>query len=226
MTIDTIFENKKEYSFGGIANVWRSFKQMESKAVVDVVPIQYGEALIYVDKDNSKRYSEALLNIKTFYPEILESKISLILYLNELINTDFLTNLNSFNIADTCKGKKLDTSLLKNIDFLLSSDEDIENINEITNNYDGIVLIHNEFGSSLAYKDKIVEFKLDKKYRHSNINVLGAGDIFLSYIANFIFLNNTYKLPEKVDQFESIETFLQEAHELTSKHLLKLNKDK
>ena len=48
---------------------------INSDLIIDISPTQYGEALIYVDRDNSKRYSDALLNMKTFFPDIQKSKI-------------------------------------------------------------------------------------------------------------------------------------------------------
>lgn len=224
LTIDTIFDNSKEYSFGGIANVWSALKNINSDLIIDISPTQYGEALIYVDRDNSKRYSDALLNMKTFFPDIQKSKISLVLYLNELLETKFLDNLKSYNIADTCKGKKLNLNLLNNIDLLVSSDEDIPDIKNYTDYFDGIVLIHSAFGSKLGLRDNYFEFELDKKDQHSNINVLGAGDIFLSFLANLILSNKTHALKNKKDQYDSILKFLPKVHKSTSDYLLKINK--
>jgi sugar/nucleoside kinase (ribokinase family) len=222
LTIDTIFDNDKIYEFGGIANVWRAFKEMRSNYLIDINPVHYGEALIYIDKENSKRYSDAKLNIKTFNPKIKNSKLSVILYLNELENTSFIKNLKSFNIADICKGKPIKDTDLTNIDLLVCSDEDIDSYSEIPENFSGITLIHHEFGSELFLNNLYSKFHLEDDLKLNNINVLGAGDIFISYLSIMLLQDKTFELQTKIEQFNSIKQFLGGVHINTSKHLQKI----
>lgn len=223
LTIDTLFDDIKKYEFGGIANVWRALKEMGSDFILDINPVHYGEALIYIDKENAKRYSDAKLNIKTFNPVVEKSKLSIILYLNELENTNFINSLSSYNIADTCKGKPLQENYLNKIDLLVSSDEDISSYKLVPESFQGITLIHNEFGSELFLDDLYFKFELDNDFKLKNINVLGAGDIFITYLAVMILKNKIYKMDSQKDQFNSIKKFLGDVHVSTSKHLLKIN---
>ncbi len=63
ITIDTIFVDSKDYSFGGIANIWRALNKCDSDLLINLEPTYYGEAIIYIDKIKSSSYSDALLNL-------------------------------------------------------------------------------------------------------------------------------------------------------------------
>ena len=223
MTIDTIFEESKNYEFGGVANVWRTLKKNGFNGSIGIEPTYYGEAIIYIDKKESKRYSDAILNIKKFQPTITDSLINHIMYINEFETLELINNLEGFNIADTCKGRPLDYSLIENIDILLSSEEDVADISQVVNKFDGIFILHNSFGSKVAYKDNLFEFNIEKVLKLENINVLGAGDIFAGFLIKEIFEKRIFELNSKTVIFQHIIKIINNVHNSTSTYLKGIN---
>ena len=223
MTIDTIHDKEKIYEFGGIANVWRVFKEINFDATVSLEPVHYGEAIIYIDRDTSKRYSDAVLNMKEIKPTIAESLINHILYINEIENISFLDELTGFNVADTCKGKDLDFSRLENINLLLGSDEDFDNINKVTKNFGGIFVLHNSAGCEIGYKENIFKYEMDSSLHLKNINVLGAGDIFAAYLIKEIYEKKIYQSKNNLDMYKKIIEIIESVHKSTSIYLKEKN---
>lgn len=184
LTVDTIFDgNSQKRTLGAMANMWRTFSHIKDDALkVALSPTAYGEALIYVDRENSSRVSNANLNKKSREVKLKESKISHVLYLNELPKVDFLPELSGIITADTCTGKAVDLNLLKYIDYLFVSDEDANAINQIICHVKGITVLHSPTGSVVFERQKkIYEYKIPKNYLVKNVNVLGAGDMFASH---------------------------------------------
>lgn len=225
LTIDTIFDESKDYSFGGIANVWRTLKKMNSDLLVNLEPTHYGEAIIYVDKSNSKRYSDALLNLKNFTPKTLPSKINLISYINELGDKSFIGDLIGFNIADVCKGKEVKKEILKNIDLLLIADEDLNNLQDLRQNFSGILLTHSAIGSTIYYEENEFETVINKKNFIENLNVLGAGDMFAAVLIFYLINKMEEELTDKTKIFEKIKNFMETIHKETTQLLLDYNKE-
>ena len=184
LTVDTIFDgNSQKRTLGAMANMWRTFSHIKDDALkVALSPTAYGEALIYIDRDNSSRTSNANLNKRTQYAKLRESKISHVLYINELPKLDFLSKLSGIVSADTCAGKDVDLSLLKYIDYLFISDDDAGQIDQIICHTKGITILHSPTGSIIFEgQNKIFEYQVPKQYMVNNVNVLGAGDMFASY---------------------------------------------
>lgn len=208
LTRDIIFEDfDRKDSIGSIANVWSTLVQINPSLKINLQPTSIGQALIYVDKETSIRVSKPQLNLKTKLPDIKESKWNHILYVNNLPDTSFIKNINSGIISyDISVGKQIDVDLLKYVDYLFISDEDMfTDFDSLCNLTKGWVILHHKTGSiSSNKKEKIV---INTK-EIDNVNVLGAGDI---YISNFIInmLENT-----------QIKNSLQIAHDNTYKTLL------
>lgn len=226
MTIDTIFDDEKKYEFGGIANVWRTIKKTYPDILINLEPIHYGEAVIYIDKSNSKRYSDAVLNIRTFEPKVMKSNVNHILYINELDDASFVNSIKGFNIADTCKGKELSKFYLENIDILLSSDEDEEIVREAVENFNGIFILHNSRGCKITYLEHSFSFTLDKKYFLSHVNVLGAGDIYAAFLIYEIYKSEIYKLDDKYEIYKRLTETVEGIHIKTSTYISDINKGK
>ena len=209
LTFDRIFNGfVKDTSVGSIGNVWKSLNRINPNLKINIEPTSIGEALIMVNKDKSERTSIANLNLMTQEPVISKSKWSHILYLNELSELSFITNINDGIIsADICRGKVLnDLDILKYIDFLFISDEDIfMDLTILSSFVKRGVLLHYKGGSVYCNKngDKITtEVKV-----LDDLNVLGCGDMLASYFINE-FLNN-----------DDIEKSIKVAHRLVTKNL-------
>lgn len=182
LTIDTILDGYSEVkTLGSMANVWKSLIELDPKLKIGLSPIDIGQALIYVDKQSSQRYSKANLNLFSYKEKLFESKVHHLLYLNEMSNCDFIQNLQGIVSADICSGKPIDKNLLKFIDYLFISDEDIDNyFDSYIKNIKGWVILHSSSGSIASNGEQELVYKLPDTSILKNINVLGAGDIFAS----------------------------------------------
>ena len=208
LTRDIIFEDfDRKDSIGSIANVWSTLVQINPSLKINLQPTSIGQALIYVDKETSIRVSKPQLNLKTKLPDIKESKWNHILYVNNLPDTSFIKNINTGIISyDISVGKQIDVDLLKYVDYLFISDEDMfTDFYSLCNLTKGWVILHHKTGSISSNKKEKIVINTEEI---DNVNVLGAGDI---YISNFIInmLKNT-----------QIKNSLQIAHDNTYKTLL------
>ena len=133
------------------------------------------------------------------------------MYLNQLEDASFIEQLSEDSIisADITSGGMTKPELLKFIDYLFISDEDLfVDINELTRMVKGSVIYHYPAGSIFYSKEGNFEAETDLI---PNLNVLGAGDFFA---ASFI----TRKLlGDKIDNKQCVEF----AHKNTTKILLR-----
>jgi hypothetical protein len=202
ISYDNIIENFQQYtSVGCMGNVWLQLKKSYPNLKVKLEPTDIGESLILIDKNQDKRTSVSLLSTNNKIPTIYDSKISHIMYLNELKSTDFIKNVKGTVVADVCNGKKLNLKDLnfKNIDILLISDEDCHyDIEDLKNATKGCVIIHDSSGSTL-HKGKIkTRFNAEIV---KNVNVLGAGDKFAAFL-----------IGNMLEYSENLNNSIQEAH--------------
>lgn len=208
LTRDIIFEDfDRKDSIGSIANVWSTLVQINPSLKINLQPTSIGQALIYVDKETSIRVSKPQLNLKTKLPDIKESKWNHILYVNNLPDTSFIKNINSGVISyDISVGKQIDVELLKYVDYLFISDEDMfTDFDSLCNLTKGWVILHHKTGSISSNKNNKIVINTEEI---DNVNVLGAGDIYIShFIVNM--LRNI-----------QIKNSLQMAHDDTYKTLL------
>jgi len=181
LTVDTIYDgNDVTMDFGAMANMTRTFKEIGADINLGLCPFAIGKADIYIDRVNSMRDSKASLNDYTLEPIIKPSHISHILYLNQLQNTDFISKLDGIVTADTCKGPKVDVELLKYVDYLFVSYEEMHDMDELAQYTKGAVIVHTSVGSTVRVKGEKKAFFIDPNMFVKDANVLGAGDIFAS----------------------------------------------
>ena len=204
LSYDNIFSGfDYKTSVGCMGNVWAQLKTIGPNIRVKLEPTDIGESLILTSTEQCKRTSISRLSLKTRIPTIHDSEISHVMYINELSDTSFISKLSGFVTADVCNGKPLDTTNdnLKHIDLLLLSDEDASiNIEGLVSAVRGYVLVHHAAGSTIY--SKTTQPKQFKAEFVSNINVLGAGDKFASYIIAGLL----------VDKPQSIDKVIQDAH--------------
>ena len=181
LTNDHIFDGEVEsMSLGGIANCWRALTHLDDKLSIGISPSALGEANIYVERKQLKRNSIAELNKETFDIVIRPSKISHVLYLNELHDTSFIERLNGVTSADLCKGAEVNYELLKHFDYVFVADDEGHDIEKIRW-YSNMVIVHSPEGSVISVGELIQPPHLvHKMHRVENANVLGAGDMFAS----------------------------------------------
>ena len=204
LSYDNIFSGfDYKTSVGCMGNVWAQLKTIGPDIRVKLEPTDIGESLILTSTEQCKRTSISRLSLKTRIPTIHDSEISHVMYINELSDTSFISKLSGFVTADVCNGKPLDTTNvnLMHIDLLLLSDEDaLINIEGLVSVVRGYVLVHHAVGSTIY--SKTTQPKQFKAEFVSNINVLGAGDKFASYIIAGLL----------VDKPQSIDKVIQDAH--------------
>ena len=182
LTIDTILNgNSEKKSLGSMANVWKSLLQLDSSLNIGLSPIDIGQALIYVDKLSAQRYSKAILNLEQYEAKVFDSKIHHLIYLNEMSIHDFIPALDGIIAADVCPGKSVNKDLLKFVDYLFISDEDIDSdLSDYVEATKGYVILHSSSGSVVSNGEEQFFYKLPKELLLNGVNVLGAGDTFAS----------------------------------------------
>ena len=211
LTIDTITDGDTEKkTLGSMANVWKALLVFDATLDVGLSPIDVGQALIYIDKPAAQRYSKVNLSLVQHQVKMMSSKVSHLIYLNELTRHDFIPALDGIITADICPGKPVNKDLLKYVDYLFISDEDIQgSLSEYTDATKGWVILHSASGSVVSNGEDEFFYKLPEDLMLKGVNVLGAGDIFAS-----CFL---YKL---LQEGGDIHTWIDFAH-LTTTQILK-----
>ena len=182
LTIDTILDGDTEKkTLGSMANVWKALLELDATLDIGLSPIDVGQALIYVDKPAAQRYSKVNLSLVEHQVKMMSSKISHLIYLNELTRHDFIPALDGIITADICPGKAVNKEMLQYVDYLFISDEDIKgSLSEYTNATKGWVILHSASGSVVSNGEEEFFYKLPKELMLKDVNVLGAGDIFAS----------------------------------------------
>ena len=214
LTIDTILDgNTEKKTLGSMANVWKALLELDATLDIGLSPIDVGQALIYVDKPAAQRYSKVNLSLVEHQVKMMSSKISHLIYLNELTRHDFIPALDGIITADICPGKPVNKEMLQYVDYLFISDEDIKgSLSEYTNATKGWVILHSASGSVVSNGEEEFFYKLPEELMLKDVNVLGAGDIFAS-----CFL---YKL---LEGYGDIRDWIEYSH-LTTTEILKSSK--
>lgn len=199
LSYDNIYEGfNYKSSVGCMGNVWNQLKIINPDLKVKLEPTDIGESLILADVEQCKRTSISRLSLKTQVPSIHDSKVSHVMYINELSDTNFIKHLEGYVTADVCNGKPLNLNdkNLQYIDLLLISDEDMfVDVALICNSIRDAMLIHYPTGSTL--------YKKDLRYTKQNaslvpgLNVLGAGDKLAAHILAGL-LDSTDALPKVI----------------------------
>jgi len=101
LTIDTILDGESEKkTLGSMGNVWKALIELDSSLKIALSPIDIGQALIYIDRNSSQRYSKATLNLQQSRASVHTSKIHHLIYLNEMSITNFIPTLDGIITAD------------------------------------------------------------------------------------------------------------------------------
>jgi len=182
LTIDTITDGDTEKkTLGSMANVWKALLELDTTLDIGLSPIDVGQALIYIDKPAAQRYSKVNLSLVQHQVKMVSSKISHLIYLNEMTRYDFIPALDGIITADICPGKPVNKEILQYVDYLFISDEDIRGgLSEYTDATKGWVILHSASGSVVSNGEEEFFYKLPEELMLKNVNVLGAGDIFAS----------------------------------------------
>ena len=215
LTVDKIFDGFEErQTLGAMANMWRTFKQISPELDVGMIPTSVGEAIVYIDRESSTRYSNFVPDIKTNVPIIKESKISHAMYINKLLDVNWLKDLKGIITADVCAGPRVDRKLLQYVDYFFIADEDAyADLQTMCKDTKGYVILHTNKSSVISDGRYENSYTIDEDMFVPKSNVLGAGDMFASCFLYGLHLG----LP--MDQLQKY------AHETTSK-LIKSENEK
>ena len=209
LTIDTILDGESEKkTLGSMGNVWKALIELDSSLNIALSPIDIGQALIYIDRNSSQRYSKATLNLQQNRASVHTSKIHHLIYLNEMSITNFIPTLDGIITADVCPGKKLNKDLLQHVDYLFISDEDCDDFAGLVEATKGWVILHSATGSICSNGKDEFFWKLHEDDILKNVNVLGAGDIFAACCL--------YKL---LEEDNDIHNWIEFAHRKTTEIL-------
>jgi len=161
------------------------------------------------------------MNKFTAKPIIRKSKISHVMYLNDLQDTSFVKNIDGLVCADLNSGPKIKSENLNNVDLLFASDEDYT-IEELDSVFDKFIVLHSTNGSIYGMKGNYQEYKLKKSKIGNNINVLGAGDMFASFFIDNILSKNIHNNFQQ-HSTSDLKQVVKDSHLSTSNYLIKLN---
>tara|TARA_Y100001958_G_C21181387_1_gene511181 strand:+ start:615 stop:1292 length:678 start_codon:yes stop_codon:yes gene_type:complete len=213
LTVDRIFDGFEEkQTLGAMANMWRTFKLIAPDIDIGLVPTSIGEAMVYLDRDSCTRYSNFVPDIKTNKPIIKQSKISHAMYINKLLDVNWLKDLNGTVSADVCAGPKVDSSLLQYLDYFFVADEDAyADLKTMCKDTKGYVILHTNKSSVVSDGRYENSFKIDEDMFVPKSNVLGAGDMFAS---SFLYALNLGLPTDQIQKY---------AHETTSKLIKNAN---
>lgn len=204
LSFDNIYENfNYKTSVGCIGNAWAQLKFINPDLKIKIEATDIGESLILANQAQCKRTSISRLSLKTNKPVIHDATISHIMYLNELSNTDFIKNLKGYVTADVCNGKPISSciDILSHVDTLFISEEDLSvDLATLITLVKKYVILHTSTGSIVYGKNNW--YHISKAEHVPNINVLGAGDKFASYV-----------LVGLLDNTQSIDKVIQKAHD-------------
>ena len=177
-----------------IGNVWRYLNYINPKLKINLQPTDFGEALILINEDTAERASTTNMSLYNRKPKIQKSKWNHIAYLNQIQDLSFISKINTGVIsADICRGNHLqDIDVLKEINYLFLADEDIfMDIADIVNLVKDGLILHHSGGSSCFIKN-MSSFNTEVDVLE-NINVLGCGDMFVSFFINGYLDSNNFK---------------------------------
>ena len=213
ITIDHIVsKDQSDTSIGSMGNVWKSLIEINPKLRIDLQPTDFGEALVFIDLDKSTRASTANLSLHNKKPLIHQSKWHHILYLNELVDFDFINDIDSGIVSvDFCRGKILqDIDVLKNVDFVFISDEDVfMDLSQMSHLVKRGVIMHHKNGSEYYTSGaKTFEYKVEDI---EMVNVLGCGDRLVSGFINSFITNN--KIEKSLEISHDLLTIYLEDHQ-------------
>lgn len=195
ITFDRIINKDfRDNSVGSIGNVWKHLNYINPKLKINLQPTDFGEALILINEDTAERASTTNMSLYNRKPQIQESKWNHITYLNQIQDLSFISKINTGVIsADICRGSHLsDVDVLKEINYLFLADEDIfMDIKKLISLVKNGLILHHKGGSICYMKDGS---KFESKVNViENINVLGCGDMFASYVINHYLTSNNLK---------------------------------
>ena len=210
LTVDRIFTGfKRDCTIGSMGNVWKYLNKISPNLKIHLEPTDIGEALIYIDKNKSERFSIANLSIETKTPTIVNSRWSHIMYLNEISDYGFIEKMkNTIVSADLCRGKKIENlKILKNIDYLFLADEDcLVDPTFLCKQLKKGIVLHCSNGS-VFYDNKANKTRFSVQLI-KNLNVLGCGDMFAAGVIDSMLSGNT------------ITKSIEKSHKLLSNFLL------
>lgn len=187
LVIDTVFDRfTKKTTLGGIANIWDAIQNIDPNIAVELEPVCIGTALIYINSDNATKVSRPNLQIECHKPSIVASRVSHIAYLNQLPNLSFIQEIQSDIVtADIAGINTFDYEILRYIDYLFISEDELLDYKCILKNIKGSLIVHRAGGSTLYRKDGSQEQNSHMIIK--KINVLGAGDFLASaFIVNIL----------------------------------------
>ena len=213
LTVDRIFDGFEErQTLGAMANMWRTFKLIAPDLDIGLTPTSIGEAMVYIDRDSSTRYSNFVPDIKTNNPIIKESKISHAMYINKLLDISWLKDLKGIISADVCAGPRVDASLLQHVDYFFIADEDAyADLSTMCKDTKGYVILHTNKSSVVSDGTNETKYKIEENMFVEKSNVLGAGDMFAS---SFLYALNKNMSIEQIQKY---------AHETTSRLITSAN---
>jgi len=209
LVLDSIRDGSSTtHDIGGIINVWRSLKLIDSNLNIYVCPTNIGSSDVYIDRKNSFREGKSHLNQLSVNIKMERAKINLISYINFIQDIDFIYKLDGIVCADICSGKNFKTN--NRLDYLFASEEDANLIDY--SGYSNKTIIHSPKKSYVKNTDII--FNSEEYLK--DINPLGAGDFYAAYYI-YSLLNNKSDIECIQDSHIKTTNFLKDKNDTANK---------
>lgn len=178
LTIDTVIKDNEVYkSIGSIGNVWDAIIKLDQSKSVQIEPIEYGEALVYVDTTNGTKVSRPNLQLRYRTPTLLNAQWSHISYINRIRDLNFINSIRTSIIsADIAGNVEFDFDILSHVDYLFVADDENKHLSTFLDKVKTAVIVHSKTGS--------ITYTTNGNVLHhhtttlSGKNILGAGDYF------------------------------------------------
>ncbi len=197
LIIDTIFfsDFTKEHTLGAMGNIWEAIVKENSSLSLNLQPMALGEAIILVDEKRGSRLGRGRLNLKIRKASPQDAKWHHIMYLNQLDDVSFIEEIENGLISiDMTAGKMKNLEMLKYVDYMFISDEDMfMDIDKLASLVRGWVILHYPTGSIITNGKETFETKVKVI---KNLNVLGAGDYFAGFFISNLVTHPTMDLGE------------------------------
>ena len=212
LTVDHILHDfNKSLTLGAMANVWNALITLDSNVSINLNPTAIGTAIVLINREKGIRVGRGNLNLKTTEPQISKSRWHHVMYLNQLNDVSFISDIDTGIIsADLSSGSMNIEKWLPYLDYLFIADEDLYmDVDELGKLVKGRVVLHYPGGSYVTDGSESFESKTEII---EGLDVLGAGDMFA---ASFILRSITTN-----DDMNSVVDY---SHKMTTKLLLDKN---
>jgi sugar/nucleoside kinase (ribokinase family) len=193
LTFDEVYhDGYHSTNVGGIANVWRSLKNIDKHLKIYTCPLHIGESKIVIENDKKDNYSN-LNRFEMFSGEAVEARLSHVAYVNELDSPSRVKALKGVKTADVCTtneddGTPLSLEIANEFDFIFVAKDQIH---LVPKEFNRRLVVHGPTETTVFKAGEKIAYYSNADQYLTGVNVLGAGDYFAACYIYGILYNRT-----------------------------------